>query len=418
VNASGAPGATPEALARARAGFAAAFGTPPAHVGVAPGRVNLIGEHIDYCGGPVLPIAIDRCCAAAVGGRGAGRGAGPAHATVRVVQVDTGEEMHLPASLDAPDHEPPWGPYVRGVLACVREAASAGWGEAWRTRGAFDLAIAGDVPLGAGLSSSASLEVSVAMAALAWCGVRLEPLRVALLCQRAEREFAGVPCGIMDQSASVFGRGGQAMLLDCAALERGDASGVEFVPAPDAAACALLVVNTGVRHALADGAYAQRREACARAAAALGVARLCDAPDGATPADVDDWAPRAARHVLSERARVRDAVGALRARDWPALGVAMRASHESLRNDYAVSCAELDAVVEAACAHPATWGARLTGAGFGGSAIVLARREGAADVAKAVTDAFAARFGRACEIIEVRASDGARVEPGVLARSA
>lgn len=408
MNAGGAPDARSDATARARAGFATAFGTPPAHVGVAPGRVNLIGEHIDYCGGPVLPIAIDRCCAAAVGRAGN-------EATIRVVLADTGERMHLPVSLDAPDHEPPWGPYVRGVLACVREAAPEAWDEAWTRAGAFDLAIAGDVPLGAGLSSSASLEVSVAMAALAWCGLRLDPLRVALLCQRAERAFAGVPCGIMDQGASVFGRAGHALLLDCAALERGDASGVQYVPAPDAAACALLVVNTGVRHALADGVYARRREACARAAAALGVARLCHAPDGVTPAGVDDWARRAARHVLSERARVRDAAGALRARDWSALGMAMRASHESLRSDYAVSCAELDVVVDAACVHPAVWGARLTGAGFGGSAIVLARRDGAADAANAVAGAFAARFGRACEIIEVRASDGARVLPGVLA---
>ncbi len=407
MNAGGTLDEKPDATARARVGFVAAFGTPPAHIGVAPGRVNLIGEHIDYCGGPVLPIAIDRCCAAAVGGAGIER-------IIRIVLADTGERMHLPASLDAPDHEPPWGPYVRGVLACVRDAAPEAWGRAWTRAGAFDLAIAGDVPLGAGLSSSASLEVSVAMAALAWCGVRAEPLRVALLCQRAERAFAGVPCGIMDQAASVFGRAGHALLLDCAALERGDASGVQYVPAPDAAACALLVVNTGVRHALADGEYAQRREACARAAAALGVARLCDAPDGATPAGVDDWARRAARHVLSERARVRNAAGALRAGDWSALGKAMRASHESLRSDYAVSCAELDAVVEAACAHPATWGARLTGAGFGGSAIVLARRDGAADVARGVMHAYAARFGRACEVIEVRASDGARVLPGVL----
>ncbi|MDX2132498.1 MAG: galactokinase [Planctomycetota bacterium] len=396
------------APARARAAFERAFARPPEVIGSAPGRVNLIGEHIDYCGGPVLPIAIDARCAACVGPPGE-------PGFLRVLAADSGEMLRVPADL-SPESlalaAPAWRPYVLGTLAELHAEVRGIAPEGPDANHACDIAFAGDVPLGAGLSSSAALEVSVATACAACRRLSIEPVRLALLCQRAEHRYAGVPCGIMDQAASVFGRAGHAMRIACDRVQMGDASAISYVPAPDPASCALLVVNTGVRHALADGAYADRRAACETAARALGVRVLCDAPSGpqtdAAILAMPDTIRRAARHVLSERDRVDGFIRALAARDWPALGAIMLASHASLRDDYRVSCDELDAVVDAAREHPGVYGARLTGAGFGGSAVVLARRDAADNARAHIASRFAARFGRACTVTEVRASDGAR----------
>jgi galactokinase len=229
---------------------------------------------------------------------------------------------------------------------------------------AFDLALATSVPIGAGLSSSASLEVAVATLIENMTGAAIGPIDKARLCQRAEHEWAGVPCGIMDQLVSVLGREGHALLIDCRTLD------VTHVPMP--ADAAVVVADTGVRHELAAGEYAKRRAACSSAAAKLGIASLREATSGmADDPCLEDEERRCVRHVTTENERVLRAVEAMRAGDLPVLGRLMNDSHESLRRDYRVSCAELDALVGAARSVEGVLGARMTGGGFGGCAVVL-----------------------------------------------
>lgn len=399
------PATVLQVLHRARTFFSERFGHGPKYAAAAPGRVNLIGEHTDYNGGFVLPIAIDRVCVAAVGPSPAG--------VFRLASADAGPETVevAPSTLDDPARfeRGHWASYIAGVISGVRWEAgsSSGDGTAW-ARG-LDIAVASDVPLGAGLSSSASLEVAVAAALERAWSVPLAPRVRARLCRRAEHEYAGVPCGIMDQAIASMGKRGHALLIDCQSEEG------RLVSMPAADRVAVLVINTGVRHALASGEYGRRRAACQRAADRLGVALLREVDlatleRNRTKLDGEEY--RCARHVVAENARTLDAAAALSRGDeesLAAVGRLMNESHESLRHDYRVSCAELDTVVEAARGVEGVFGARMTGGGFGGCAVALCR-PGAVDAA---TEAVGVAYRAAHPAYEpmffvTHASDGAR----------
>jgi galactokinase len=353
--------------------------------------VNLIGEHTDYNDGFVLPIAIERETLALVGPR--------KDRTIRF--VSTAQEAEASVSMDEPiaPGEPKWANYCRGVAAglVARGVKLAG----------ADVLFDSDVPLGGGLSSSASLEVATALALLAAAGKSgsVPDRELALLCQKAEHDFAGAPCGIMDQSIAIMGRAGHALLLDC---RGGETRHVPF----DDPGVVLLVADTQVKHEISDGGYAARRRQCESAAAGLGLRALRDA----TPEMVSDAAASGklagkelmrARHIVGEIDRALQGVKALEAHDYPAFGRLMYGSHEALRDDYEVSCEELDAIVELARPLAGVFGARMTGGGFGGCAIILAEAGRADAVAQAVADGFAKRFGRRCPIFATRAAAGA-----------
>lgn len=377
-----------EGAERARALFAASFDAEPDGTWSAPGRVNLIGEHTDYNGGLCLPIALPHRTYVAVRRRD--------DDLVRLVSAqDAGRLREVRLADVAPGTVDGWPSYVVGVAWALRDAG--------HVVGGFDVAVDSCVPFGAGLSSSAALESAVAVALdathdLALAGPAGEPddagrARLAAACVRAENEIAGAPTGGMDQAASLRARGGDALLLDC--LD-GSVRHVPFDLAADG--LALLVIDTRAEHALVDGQYAARRAACEAAAARLGLGTLreidADALDRALTT-LDDGSDdgtvqvRRVRHVVREIARVQDFVGLLDADRLRDVGPLMDASHVSLRDDYEVSCRELDVAVEAARAAGAL-GARMTGGGFGGSAIALVESGAVEAVAAAVDAAFAA----------------------------
>ena len=354
----------------ARELFRDAFGTEPAGVWASPGRVNLIGEHTDYNGGLCLPIALP-------------------HRTYVAASRRADDRVRMITGIGS---DPVW----EGELAGLRPGGVSGWvaycgGPAWALRQdgievpGFDLAVASCVPLGAGLSSSAAVECAVGLALAQLAGERLDAddaarARLAALCVRAENEVAGAPTGGMDQAASLRSQAGHALLLDC---RDGSVEQVGFDL--EAAGLALLVIDTRSSHALADGQYGKRRASCERAAERLGVATLrevTDTGDALARLD-DDETRRRVRHVVSEIRRVTEFVTAAESGDWPAAGTLMDASHDSLRDDYEVSCIELDVAV-AAAREAGALGARMTGGGFGGSAIALVRAEDAEGVARAV----------------------------------
>jgi galactokinase len=351
----------PKALAiRARSAFGERFGTEASVVAIAPGRVNLIGEHTDYNGGFVLPMAIDRVCAvAAAPGTRRGRW--------RVHSADLGQDAELNVSKALePGARGLWISYVAGVAAGFQELADD------PELPALDIAIASSIPLGSGLASSAAMEVGVATMLEAAFETQLDPLEKALLCQHAEHEFAGVPCGLMDQMASAMGRSGHALLIDC---QSNEATPIRMQSRDEAV---VLVIDSGVRHELGASEYPRRRAACESAAAKLGVAQLREVTErdlSRRGSKLSEEELRCARHVVTENGRVLKAAEALTAGDLPAFGSLMRDSHESLRKDYQVSCRELDAIVEAVVAVPGVFGARMTGAGFGGCAVALVARE-------------------------------------------
>lgn len=313
---------------------------------VAPGRVNLVGDHTDHAGGLVLPMAIDRWTV--VEGRRGGdevRLVSAADPAPAVVPLRPGD----PAAV-----EPPWARYVAGVVAEVAPAEG------------FVGTVASTVPVGAGLSSSAALEVAVALAV----GDPGPPVDLARRCQRAEQLASGVPCGIMDQLTSAAGVAGCLLRIDCTTLD------VRPVPLPPG--LAVVVVHSGESRRLAGSAYAERRAQCEAAAAAVGPLRDATVPDlAAVP---DPVVRRRARHVVTENARVDEVVAALAAGDGAAAGQAMAASHASLRDDFDVSTPALDALVERLLATPGVLGARLTGAGFGGCAVALVEADAASHV--------------------------------------
>jgi len=370
--------------------FRRTFGRPAQLVAEAPGRVNLIGEHTDYNEGHVLPLAIDRTVAVAAARREGG---------VRACALDCGEEDAFPPDGVTPAPGGGWRNYVRGVAWALGEAG-------YRLRG-LDLAFSGDVPAGAGLASSAALEVALAAAFAAVAELSLGRRELALLAQRAENGFVGVQCGIMDQLAAVFGQKGHALLIDCRSLE------VEPLPlALERSRAAIVIVDSAVRRSLGDSAYNERRRECVEAAAALGVTAIRDVTTEALEArraDLPETLYRRARHVVTEEARVAAAVAALHHGDLDALGRLLYQSHESLRDDFEVSCPETDLLVELATGVDGVLGARLTGAGFGGCTVNLVREEALEAFQRQVVDAYRERTGLPARMHPVSAAGGLRV---------
>lgn len=344
----------------------------------APGRVNLIGEHTDYNLGLVLPVAIDLACYAASAPNREG--------VLRVHSLNLEQSRQWPvAQLLKLTPQRHWSDYVAGVAR-----------ELGLQRG-YDLMIQSTVPLGAGLSSSAALEVATALA-LGWQG-ELPSLPLAQLCQRVDNGFLGIPAGIMDQYASVFGSADSAIRLDCRSLQS------ELVPLPSSAA--LIVVNSGVHHEHSQSAYRTRVEECAAAAKAMGVEALRDASLGLLKTIPDQVLRRRARHVLTENLRVLSFITAAARGDVAGLGHLMSDSHRSLRDDYEVSCPEVDFLVNAALAIEGVWGARITGGGFGGCTITLLRPEQADNFQSELLPQYQAKFGLAAQFYKVRPSGGA-----------
>lgn len=335
----------------------------------APGRVNLIGEHTDYNAGLCLPVTI----AAGTTARATRRPDDQWHlSSAQQDQTWIGR-----AGDAAPGAVTGWAAYAAGVLWALTEAGHDISG--------MDVEIDGRLPLGAGLSSSASLEAAVAVAACGLAGIDVDPVRPALVevCRRAESEVVGAPTGGLDQSAVLLVEPGAALLLDFA-----DGSAIDVALPVVEDGLALLVIDTRVAHAHATGSYSERRSECRRAARALGVDSLRASDEEAVAALIDPVLRRRARHVLSENARVSAVVDALEARDWTTIGALFTASHVSMCDDFEISCAELDVVVTAALGAGA-YGARMTGGGFGGSAIALVPVERASAVSQAVDTAFA-----------------------------
>jgi galactokinase len=365
-----------------RAAFVAAHGRPPEGIFSAPGRVNLIGEHTDHNEGHVLPFAIDRRTWVAAGRRTDG--------TVDVRSSDPGTEP-VTAAIGTLAGTTGWAAYPLGTVWALEQAGlePAGW----------DLVVHGEVPLGAGLSSSAALESAVALAVTTLGGADLDRFALAAAGRRAENEVVGAPVGIMDQAASLLCREGSALLLDCRSMVTEDvALGLAE------ADLGIVVVDSRVRHDLADGGYADRHAACVAAAAALGVPALRDADLAGVERLGDAVLRRRARHVVTEEARVHEVVGLLRAGRPAAVGPVLSASHASLRDDFEVSVPEVDALVGAAEGAGAL-GARIVGGGFGGSVLALVPRAAIDDVAAACR---AAALGPEPGVREVAPAAGAR----------
>ncbi len=376
--------------------FRAAFGRQTAASGEilifrAPGRVNLIGEHVDYSEGLVLPMAIDRACYVAAKRRTDGR------LRMRSVQFAETIDCALNDPRPAKAH---WSSYPRGVAWALGQAGE-------RLTGA-DLLISSEVPLGAGLSSSAALEVSAALALLTLNGRRMESTRLAKLCQRAENEYVGMQCGIMDQTVACFGARGHAILIDCRSLE------TTAVPL-DSARVRVVVANTMAKHALVSSEYNKRRLECAEAVTLLRkskhhVRTLRDVTWEEIEKEAAGWPEniqRRARHVTTEIARVSAAVDALHESDFGAMGRLMAESHASLDKDFQVSCKELNAMAHLASELPGCFGARMTGGGFGGCTVNLVAAEQAKKFAAALAKNYEKETRVKPEIYICEASDGA-----------
>ncbi|SDS48459.1 galactokinase [Actinopolymorpha singaporensis] len=368
--------------------FESAFDGSAAGIWAAPGRVNLIGEHTDYNDGYVLPLALPQGVAAAAATR--------SDDLVRMAsrQADGRVEVRLdalkPGAVDG------WAAYVAGVVWSLREAG--------HEVGGLDILVDGDVPLGAGLSSSAALECATALAVTELFGLKVDRTALAGLAQRAENDFVGMPCGIMDQSASLLCTREHLLFLDTRT------SATEQVPFDlGAHGLALLVVDTHAPHRLVDGEYAARRRTCEEAAAKLGVRALRDVEGLQAAMDQlgDTVMARRVRHVVTENARVLATVERLRTGSPRDIGPLLTASHESLRDDYEVTVPELDKAVEAALDAGAL-GARMTGGGFGGCVIALVEADAADTVAERVAGAFAAAGFGAPSSFVAQAGQGAR----------
>jgi galactokinase len=372
-------------------GFQACFGTG-ASIYRAPGRVNLIGEHTDYNDGFVLPAAIEFYCWAAVGTR--------SDRKLIIYSENFNETIEEDLDSLAPPQKKHWANYPLGVAWALRQAGKPVSGA--------NIYIAGEVPLGSGLSSSAAIEVAVGFALLRNCGHEVDRTELAQLCQGAENDFVGARVGIMDQFVSCHGRAAHALLLDCRSLE------YRFVKLP--AHLQLVICNTMVKHEVASGEYNARRAECEE-----GVQILREVfPEILALRDVSIYrlenqrarlSPKVfarCRHVITENARVKSAVEAFTKGNIKALGTLMQNSHRSLRDDYQVSCKELDLMVEIASAQPGLMGARMTGGGFGGCTINLVEAGAVNDFKHNVAAEYSTRTGLTPEIYVSPASEGAQ----------
>jgi len=358
----------------------------------APGRVNLIGEHTDYNDGFVMPVAIDFSTRVAIAPR--------ADRILSVFSEKFQEEVAFDLDDLAPQAMRHWSDYVRGVAWALEQSG-------YQLRGA-QLQIGGDVPIGAGLSSSASIEVATAYALLSNSGFEAPPIELARLCQRAESDFVGMRCGIMDQFISCQGEKGKALLLDCRSLE------YQRLPLPENVG--LVICNTMVKHELAAGEYNKRRAECEGGARHLaqrleGVSALRDvtfAQLESAGRDLPEVIYRRCNHVISENVRVMQAATALERGDLAEFGRLMAESHRSLRDDYEVSCHELDLMVTLANSLPGTFGSRMTGGGFGGCTVNLVSEETIEEFKKQIAIGYEKITGIAPEIYVCRTADGAK----------
>ena len=384
----------PKLADAAAAQFAKAFGRAPLWIAAAPGRVNVIGEHTDYNDGFVLPMAIERYTVIA---------AAPSPGGAPRVQLRSTGNKGEPFVVDLTQ---PMRPFPKGAWANSPAGVLAGFLARGVSLGGFDAMIHSTVPTGGGLSSSAALEVATATLLEAITGRTLDPVEKALLCQQAEHQYAGVPCGIMDQFISVMGRKDHLLLLDCRSRRP------ELVPMNDPSV-ALLITNTNVKHELGNGEYAIRRAQCDAAAKILRVSSLRDATSAtlqAAKAGMDDLLFRRARHVISEIERTPQAARRIGASDWLGAGQLMHDSHVSLRDDYQVSCAELDAVVEIAQAiglRGGVYGCRMTGGGFGGCTVALVQTSAVGVISKRIAAEYKRKTGIEATLFVSRPAAGA-----------
>jgi galactokinase len=371
--------------------FERAYARSPYWIANAPGRVNLIGEFTDYNDGFVLPMAIEQRTAIAARPNASNH--------ILIHSEAASEPVHIDLTRPVtPDARGSWSNYPKGIVAGFLEAGH-------KVRG-FDAVVCSTVPIGAGLSSSAALEVAVATLLEAVCGVQLDPIAKALLCQKAEHTYAGVPCGIMDPFIATLARDGEALLLDCRSQEQ------HWIPLRDPA-ITVLVINTNVKHRLATSAYGQRREECQTAARVLGLSSLREAllePLTQGASDMDPVIVRRARHVITEISRTLQAAKSIREHDWVELGELLDASHNSLRDDFEVSCRELDTVVE--IAHEigrrgGVFGCRMTGGGFGGCAVALIDTAHEPSIIETIGRSYRERTGIAATLFASRPAAGA-----------
>ncbi len=359
-----------------------------------PGRVNLIGEHTDYNDGFVLPIAIDRFTAICAKAR--------TDTTVRLFSTTQNEMAEFSVSSTVAKDSPKWSLYAKGVAEALRQRGLI--------RHGMDAIVSTTVPIGGGLSSSASFEVATGMALLAANGKTLDKVELALASQWAEHHYAGMPCGIMDQFISALGEKNHAMLLDCRDLSR------RQVPMNDPD-MRIYIANSNVKHELVQGEYQARKNQCERAVTVLkkkfpAVKALRDADHSMLEAcrmDMDPTVFRRARHVISENARTLKFAGAMAAGDWAACGKLMYQSHESLRDDYGVSCPELDVLVEIAATVKGVYGARMTGGGFGGSIVAMVRRQTIDALTTAIDSQYPKRCGKQASMFATTAVNGAEL---------
>jgi len=373
-----------------RAQFAARFGAGPAAVYRAPGRVNLIGEHTDYTGGFVLPVAIDLSCWVGIASRD--------DSNLVIYSENIGDSVEANFGPRSVRRSGNWSDYPLGVAWAAEKAGI-------RLRGA-NVYIQSEVPIGAGLSSSAALEVVVGYAYLDQAGLAIERSKLALLCQRAENEFVGARCGIMDQFAACYGRAGHALLLDCGSLDH------RLVPLP--ADVQLVICDTMVKHELGASEYNVRRAECEE-----GTRRLAEALPGVrtlrdvTPAQLEKHRDllgntiyKRCRHVVTENDRVQKAAAAFETGRLGDLGQLMADSHCSLRDDFEVSCKELDVMVELASGQPGVFGARMTGGGFGGCTINLVNAANSAEFQHSIAERYSAAMGLRPNIYVCEAAEG------------
>ncbi|MGH9398292.1 MAG: galactokinase [Terriglobia bacterium] len=367
------------------------FGSDPELVVRAPGRVNLIGEHTDYNQGFVLPAAIDRYCWYAGRKRQDGK--------VRAYSADFREEVQFDLASIVRDEAHPWSNYLRGISKLIQDGGD-------ELSGA-DMVLGGDVPREAGLSSSAAVEIGAAAFWKKLMGLPSGAVALAKLAQKAENEFVGVPCGIMDQFISALGRRDHALFLDCRDLS------TRHVPLR--ANTKIIVCNSGVKRSLAQSEYEIRARQCRQAverlrSAGLDVRSLRDVkPEylDATKGFLEGVLLRRARHVVTENDRVLKAVRALDEDDLERFGELMNQSHASLRDDYEVSSPELDTLVDLALKQPGVLGARMTGAGFGGCTVNLVRHGAAANFVEAIREGYEKALGLKAKVYTFQTSDGA-----------
>ena len=370
--------------------FEGLFGNKPDLISQAPGRVNLIGEHIDYNNGLVLPFAIDSVAHCAI------RVRNDSKIKLASKQI-TGPLIECEISRLSEKNEPLWTRYILGVLWSLK------------INSGIEILVDSNVPQGAGLSSSAALECSVAYGLNEAFSLGLSGKELALSAQRAENEFVGVPCGIMDQMISILGKAGHALLIDCLDLT------TKLVPVKfDSNNLKLMVIDTQAHHALVDGGYAKRRAQCEKVANLFGLSSLRELSMSTlqkNSGELEEELFARARHVVSEIERVKNAESSLVCDDFKSFGELLDQSHNSLRDDYGVSCPELDCAVEVARAEGAL-GARMIGGGFGGSAIALVKDGDTGRIARAIERGFAKNNFKTPRFFDAVASEGARLVDG------